>query len=61
MHLFLPSLACKGVVGQRVGTRGAVAGQFGDEIMCCNQLPGDSWRWRHDEVKLCIMGMCNDS
>ena len=40
MHLFLPSLACKGVVGQRVGTRGAVAGQFGDEIMCCNQLPG---------------------
>ena len=40
MHLFLPSLACKGVVGQRVGTRGAVTGQFGDEIMCCNQLPG---------------------
>ena len=61
MHLFLPSLACKGVLGQRVGTQGAIAGPFGDEIMCCNQLPGDSWRWRHDEVKLCIMKMCNDS
>ena len=61
MHLFLPSLACKEVVGQRVGTQGAVAGPFGDEIMCCNQLPGDSWRWRHDDVKLCIMKMCNDS
>ena len=61
MHLFLPSLACKGVLGQRVGTQGATAGPFGDEIMCCNQVPGDSWRWRHDEVKLCIMKMCNDS
>ena len=60
MHLFLPSIACKEVVGQRVGARGAVAGPFGDELMCA-QLPGDSWRWRHDEVKLCLMNICNDS
>ena len=40
--------------------RGAVAGPFGDELMCA-QLPGDSWRWRHDEVKLCLMNICNDS
>ena len=60
MHLFLPSLACKEVVGQRIGARGAVAGPFGDELMCA-QLPGDSWRWRHDEVKLCITNICNDS
>ena len=52
----------KQVVGQRVGTGGTVAGLFGDEIMCCNQLPGDSWRWRHDdEIKLCIVKICNDS
>ena len=38
-----------------------MAGQFGDKIMCCNQLPGDSWRWRHDEIKLCIVKICNDS
>ena len=42
MHLFLPSLVCKHVVGQRVGTGDTVAGLFGKEIMCCNQLPGDS-------------------
>ena len=60
MHLFLPSIACKEIVGQRVGARRAVAGPFGDELMCA-QLPGDSWRWRHDEVKLCLMNICNDS
>ena len=60
LHLFLPSLACKEVVGQRVGARGAVAGQFGDELMCA-QLPGDSWRWRHDDIKLCIVNNCNKS
>ena len=60
LHLFLPSLACKEVVGQRVGARGAVAGHFGDELMCA-QLPGDSWRWRHDDIKLCIVNICNES
>ena len=24
-------------------------------------LPGDSWWWRHDAVKLCIVNICNDS
>ena len=44
MHLFLPSLACREVVGKRVGgARGPVAGMFGDEIMCANTLPRDSW------------------
>ena len=27
----------------------------------CAQLPGDSWRWRHDSVKLCLINICNDS
>ena len=60
LHLFLPSLACKEVVGLRIGARGAIAGPFGDELMCA-QLPGDSWRWRHDDVKLCIVNICNQS
>ena len=60
LHLFLPSLACKAVVGQRVGAGGAVASPFGDEVMCAH-LPGDSWRWRHDDIKLCIINICNDS
>ena len=50
-------MICKQVVGQRVGT----GGLFGDEIMCCKQLLGDSWRWRHDEIKLYIVKICNDS
>ena len=24
-------------------------------------LPGDSWWWRHDAVKLCIINICNDT
>ena len=36
MAMHLPSLACKEVVGQRVGTQDGVAGPFGDEIICCN-------------------------
>ena len=43
MHLFLPSLACREIVGKPVGTRGAVVSPFDDELMCV-QLPGDSWR-----------------
>ena len=54
------TLACKEVVGQRLGAGGAVAGPFGDELMCAH-LVGDSWRWRHDEIKLCIVNMCNES
>ena len=60
MHLLLPSIVVKEVVGKRVGPGGAVVGPHGDEIMCAH-LPGDSWRWRHDAVKLCIINICNDS
>ena len=53
-HLCLPSPALReaGWVGRPVGTRGEVADQFGDAVMCCNQIPGDSWRHRHDKVKM---------
>ena len=60
MHRLLPSIVVKEVVGKRVGPGGAVVGPHGDEIMCAH-LPGDSWRWRHDAVKLCIINICNDS
>merc|ERR1711940_418399 len=58
--LLLPSIVVKEVVGKRVGPGGAVVGPHGDEIMCAH-LPGDSWRWRHDAVKLCIINICNDN
>ena len=60
MHLFLPSLACQEIVGQPVGARGARVGLFGDEVMTAT-LPGDSWRWRHDNLKVTLMSICNES
>jgi hypothetical protein len=52
-HLCLPSPAIRdgGWLGKRVGGRGAVIDKFGDEVMCCNTICGDSWRRRHDVVK----------
>ena len=45
-HLCLPSpeLRDGGWVGKPVGTKGEVVDKFGDSVMCCNQVPGDSWR-----------------
>ena len=56
-HLCLPSpaLAASGKVGQIVGRRGAVIDPYGDAIINCRDLPGDSWRHRHDSVKLAIV------
>ena len=34
---------------------------FGDAVMCCNQLPGDGWRLRHDTAKLAIAKECLDA
>ena len=32
--------------------------QFGDAVMCCKYLPGDTWRHRHDTGKLAIVYEC---
>ena len=55
-HLCLesPSLWAGGWVGRTVGTRGEVIDRFGDSILCCNEIPGDSWRHRHDTLKMAI-------
>ena len=37
-----------------------MVGPFADELMCA-QLPGDSGRWQHDAVKLCIIYLCNEA
>ena len=52
-HLCLPSpeLRDGGWVGRPVGSKGDVVDKFGDSVMCCNQIPGDSWRTRHDTIK----------
>ena len=55
-HLCLPSPALRegGWVGKPVGTRGVVVDKFGDNVLCSHEIPGDSWRHRHDEVKMAI-------
>ena len=55
-HLCLPSPALRegGWVGRQIGARGEVIDQFGDSVLCCKEIPGDSWRHRHDEVKIAI-------
>ena len=52
-HLSLPSpeLRDGGWVGKPVGTKGDLVDPYGDKVMCCTQIPGDSWRTRHDTVK----------
>ena len=59
-HLCLPSPACQSILGQPVGTRGAVVGPFGDELMTAH-LTQDTWRIRHDALKTTIVNMCNDA
>ena len=52
-HLCLPSPAVRdgGWVGKAVGSQGEVIGVFGDEVTCCKEIAGDSWRHRHDAIK----------
>ena len=55
-HLCLPSPSVRqgGWVGKPVGTKGQVIDKFGDSILCSAEIPGDSWRHRHDTVKMAI-------
>ena len=32
--------------------------KYGDSIMNCSELPGDSWRHRHDTGKMAITNEC---
>ena len=49
MNLCLPSPACRDQVGEIIGR--TKVDQFGDKVMSAH-LPGDSWRIRHDTVKI---------
>ena len=62
-HLCLPSPAVlgSGWVGKTLGRRGQVIDHFGDTIMNCSELPGDSWRHRHDNIKMAIATECYES
>ena len=56
--LHSPAVVASGNVGQPVSRGGAVIDPFGDAINCCNALPGDTWRTRHDTCKVAIAREC---
>ena len=47
-NLCLPSPACRSRIGERIGR--STVDLYGDNVMAA-QLPGDSWRIRHDIIK----------
>ena len=55
-HLCLgsPALREGNWIGRPVGTKGEVIDRYGDSVLCCHEVPGDSWRHRHDTVKMAI-------
>ena len=59
-HLCLPSPSVRagGWVGKNTVRGGAIIDKFGDNIMNCRNLPGDTWRARHDTGKLAIVNEC---
>ena len=59
--LCLPSLACSSIVGPTVGYRGAMVGLFGDELQCALGLSQDTWRTRHDELKVVLVNVANQA
>ena len=48
-NLCIPSPACRDRVGERIGK--TFIDCYGDRVMAAN-LPGDTWRIRHDSVKI---------
>ena len=62
-HLCLgsPALRSSGWVGRPVGRKSVTIDLFGDAVMNCDDLPGDTWRHRHDTVKTALVSECIDA
>ena len=56
-----PAIMSSGWVGKIVGRKGATIDIYGDSVMNCGDLPGDSWRHRHDTGKTAIVSECLQS
>ena len=62
-HLCLdsPAMRSSGWVGKTVGRKAVTIDRYGDAVMNCDDLPGDSWRHRHDTVKTALVTECIDA
>ena len=59
--LCLPSLSCSSILGQVASTQRGVIGPFGDELQCALGLTQDTWRTRHNSLKVVMVNIANDA
>ena len=57
-HLCLPSPCCQPRVGAPLVQHGMLVYSFGDNLMSVTNIPGDSFRHRHDKVKTVLNRFC---
>ena len=57
-HLCLSSPCCQPRVGAPLGQHGMLVDSFGDNLMSVTNIPGDSFRHRHDKIKTVINRFC---
>ena len=57
-HLCLPRPACRDLVGTPACREGAVVDTFAEQVMCA-KLPFDTFRVRHDTIKVAIVERAN--
>ena len=56
--LCLPSPGCQSRVGVSLGQHGFLVDCYGDNLMSVTNIPGDSFRHRHDKTKTLINTLC---
>ena len=56
--LCLPSPCCQSRLGASLGQHGMLVDTFGDNLMSVTNIPGDSFRHRHDKVKTVLNSFC---
>ena len=56
--LCLPSPCCQPQVGTPLGQHGLAVDTIGDNLMSVMNIPGDSFRHRHDKVKTVLNRFC---
>ena len=59
--LCLPSPCCQTKVGESLGQHGLQLDSYGDNLMSATNIPGDSFRIRHDTIKTVLNSFCMTS
>ena len=57
----LPSPCCQPKLGESLDQRGLHLDGFGDNVMSVSNIPGDTFRTRHDTVKTVLNSFCMTS